>query len=140
MYVFDGHPAGPAVVDLWQLSGSVMVDLQEGATLRLEYTTDSPQSWISVEEQLEEGGRVAEYVVTDGRLTLTVGTGDPDVVLRLWAGTNTSVYISTPGSVDAPVALDPAPDEQNQWDRDGDAAEVPTPTPIPTDVTTGGAP
>ena len=138
MYVPDRDAPTPAVVDLWQFAGGVSVDLEEGATLRLVLETDSANPYVTVDEMISDGGRTAWYQVREGRLDLTVGPGEPDLVLRMWAGPNSWVNIIPRAETDEPVHLDPAPDDRTQWDGSGD--EVPIPTPIPTDATTGGAP
>src|SRR5690606_39269417 len=126
----------PVTIDLWQLAGNVHVDLQEGATVRLEFTTDDRHHVVIVEE-FSDGStpkdvsqRTAQYVVRDGRLRLTAGEGSPDLVLRTWAGSGTSINISRWGTDGSPMVLDPAPDET--WLVDGmGQIVVPTPSPTP---------
>ncbi|MCS0499665.1 PspC domain-containing protein [Protaetiibacter mangrovi] len=143
LYVTD-RDGGPApVVDLWQAAGSVSLYLDEGATVRIEYTTGSSSSWASVEDVLGSvGGRSSNYHVTGGRLTLTAGGGDPDLVLRLWGG-STTLYLQAADTDDTPIPLDPAPDEVHAWNGDGDVLDTPpapTPTPTSTPTPEGAAP
>jgi phage shock protein PspC (stress-responsive transcriptional regulator)/FtsH-binding integral membrane protein len=137
VYVPDRDLASAPVVDLWQYAGGVEVHLEEGATVRVELTTDSAELGVTVQEQLPEGQRYAWYHVRDGRLELTVGSGEPDLELHLWLGRSAWLYISIPADPLVPVPLDPAPDERNQMDVTGEP--VPVPTPVPTDTTTPGA-
>jgi hypothetical protein len=136
LYVTD-RDVEPVAIDLWQLAGNVHVDLQEGATVRLELTTDDRDHVVIVEESSDGSTahdvsqRTAQYVVRDGRLRLTAGEGNPDLVLRLWAGSGTSINISRWGTDGSPMLLDPAPDET--WLIDGmGQVLVPTPAPTPT--------
>jgi hypothetical protein len=140
LYVSD-RDGEPVVIDLWQLAGSVQLDLQEGATVRLEMTTDARDQWVSVQENIGSGSEItqrsSEYRLHDGRLRLTAGAGDPDVVLRLWAGTGTRVFIYRWSETGSPLELDPSPDYT--WDMNGDGqviepTPVPTSTPAPTDA------
>lgn len=128
LYLPDAEwAAGSApVVDLWQYAGHVRIDLEKGATLRLEYLTDARDGRVFVEERFAEGGRYAFYEVTDGALDLVVGDGDPDLVLRLWGGGQTTVTVVVSGSTDDPIALDPEPTTRDAW---GEPAPTPVPTP-----------
>lgn len=145
LYVSD-REGDPAVVDLWQLAGTVQVDLQEGATLRLEFTTDARDQWVNIQENFDRGfeitQRSSEYRLHDGRLRLTAGSGEPDVVLRLWAGAGTRVFVYRWSETSSPLELDPSPDYTWDLNDDGQVVEptpAPTSTPAPTDsgVTSG---
>ena len=147
LYVSD-RDGEPVVIDLWQLAGNVQLDLQEGATVRLELTTDARDQWVSVQEntsgatQANVTQRSSEYRVSGGRLRLTAGPGDPDVVLRLWAGAGTRIFLYRWSETGSPLELDPGPDYTWEIDGDGHVIEptpVPTSTPAPTDagVTSG---
>lgn len=141
MYVPNGD-GDTASVDLWQLGGTVTVNMEEDATLRLEIAGDPQRVWVAVEEYLDEGGRTSQYEMTAGGFALTVGDGRPDLVLRLSGfgstGLSSSVYITARTSDGSPLPLDPAPDEVRQWDGEGLEVE-PTPIPVPTETTTPGA-
>lgn len=142
IYVSD-RDGKTATVDLWQLAGSVQVELEEGATLRVELTSDGDQ-WVSVQEQNYEGdGRSAVYRMTDGHLQFTAGDGDPDVVLRAWLGRSAYLLVQTWIESDPSLTLDPAPDEWQQWNVDDGSttdllAPTPTPTPDPAATDAGG--
>jgi phage shock protein PspC (stress-responsive transcriptional regulator) len=121
----------PVVIDLWQLAGNVHMQLDEGATVRLEFTTDAARQWVSVEEQLGDGtGRFSQFAVTEGHLQLTAGGDEPDVVLRLWAGSGVSVRIWSWTATGTPLTFDRQPDDSWQTDDYGNVVE-PTPTPTP---------
>ncbi len=140
LYVFDRGGAKATVIDLWQLAGSVIIDLQEGATFRLEVVSEQNPFTFGIDQSGAEGGRSSVYRVGRGGLGLDVGEGEPDVVLRLWAGRGTNLWISAMG-VTAPLPLSPEPDTVMVWDADGEAvAPDATPTPSPADagVTAGG--
>src|SRR5690606_21746427 len=130
----DGEPV---VIDLWQLAGNVQLELADGATVRLEFITDAREHHVSVQENFDGSTpsvvaeRYAEYRVHDGRLNLVAGEGDPDVVLRLWAGSGTNVHVFRWTDDVAPLRLDPAPDEVWQIDGFGEVIE-PTPSPAAT--------
>ena len=114
-----------------ELAGSVQVQLEEGATLRVELTSDGDQ-WVTVEEQrYDGGGRVATYRTTDGRLQFTAGDGDPDVLLRVWLGRSAYLNVQSWTDAEPSLTLDPAPDELHAWNADGSGVDLLEPTPIP---------
>jgi phage shock protein PspC (stress-responsive transcriptional regulator) len=148
LYVTD-REGDPVTVDLWQLAGSVQVDLQEGATVRVELTTDGRDSRVTVEEHVDgsTGGNVsqryADYRVRDGRLRMTAGEGDADVVLRVWAGSATRFSIVQWTSDETPLSLTPAPDHSwaiDGWGRTIETTPSPTPPADPADTAEGEAP
>jgi len=135
LYVPD-RDDGTVVIDLWQAAGTVHVDLDPEATLRVELTTDAARQHVSVDQWGEQGdGRYASYSFTGGSGSFTIGEGQPDVVLRVWIGSYAWLNVSSWGGDDAPLALSPAPDEAWRTDADGTLIEPddPTPTPIPTE-------
>jgi phage shock protein PspC (stress-responsive transcriptional regulator) len=148
LYVTD-REGDPVTVDLWQLAGSVQVDLQEGATVRVELTTDGRDSRVTVEEHVDgsTGGNVsqryADYRVRDGRLRMTAGEGEADVVLRVWAGSATRFSIVQWTSDETPLSLTPAPDHSwaiDGWGRTIETTPSPTPPADPADTAEGEAP
>jgi phage shock protein PspC (stress-responsive transcriptional regulator) len=140
-HVADRDAATTPTVDLLQYAGDVAVFLEPGATFQLVFTTPSPSTWVSLYESIGTSGRTSNYHVIDGHLTLLVGTGRPDLVLR-FSGLTSTVYIeATHEAGDEPVLLAPEPDEIHAWDEDGktvepDAGLGVTPTPSPTDTDT----
>lgn len=119
------------VVDLWQYTGGVEITLEEGATVRLDYTAASRTGSAGVEERHQDSGRFGEFQVVDGRLELTAGSGEPDLVVRLWGGPGLWVsLVALTGSAAEPITLDPEPMWIDGW---GDYAPTPTPTPTPTE-------
>lgn len=133
-----------ATIDLWQAVGSVQVQLDEGATIRLELTTprDEYAGSVSVDERFgDDSNRSSWYRVKNGRLTLTAGDGTPDVVLRVWLGSGW-VNITSWSSGTTPLTLSPKPDESSPTGESGGPAVEPVPTetdPAPTDPATDGA-
>jgi len=74
--------------------------------------------------------RYAEYRVRDGRLRVTAGEGEADVVLRVWAGSATRFSIVQWTSGETALPLTPAPD--HSWAIDGDGMTIePAPTSTP---------
>lgn len=140
MYVSD-RDGDTAIVDLWQLGGSVNVNLEEGATFRLEFEGEPRSAWVSVDQSTDDGGRFFNYQVNSGDWDLTVGEGDPDLVLRLSgfapSGSSISVYITAHTADGSFAFVDRVPDEVHAWDSQGNVIE---PSPIPTETTTPGAP
>ncbi|MFT4030548.1 MAG: PspC domain-containing protein [Protaetiibacter sp.] len=134
----DGAEA--PVVDLWQLLGGVTVDLADTATVRIELTTDSAREWVAVNDNSSDTGSTASYEVTDGALSFTAGSGDPDLVLRVWLGDLADLSVNRWGESDTALTLDPLPDSWWEWDGDGGEVDLlnPTPTPIPSDGTNAG--
>ncbi|HTN57570.1 MAG TPA: PspC domain-containing protein [Protaetiibacter sp.] len=148
LYVSD-RDGDPVVVDLWQLAGTVQVDLEEGATVRVELTTDGRDSRVTVDEHVDgsTGGNVsqryADYRVRDGRLRMTAGEGEADVVLRVWAGSATRFSIVQWTSDETPLSLTPAPDHSwaiDGWGRTIETTPSPTPPADPADTAEGEAP
>lgn len=140
LYIPD-RDNGTVVVDLWQAFGTIHVDVAQGATVRIELTTDAAQQWVSVDENYNDStGRYSGYRVDDGRWQLTIGEGEPDLVLRLWTGAGAWLNISSSGDSDTPLLLDPKPDSDQTWTTDayGNQTETtPVPTPIPTEPAEG---
>lgn len=132
LYVAD-REGRPAVIDLWQLSGDVQIDLEPGATLRVEITSDDPDKWVTVEERHDDVGRFSDYRTDRGRLTLTAGEGDPDVVLRAWIGRGAWMRVNSWSEPGPWLTLTPQPDDTWATDTNGALIE-PTPTPTPTDL------
>lgn len=126
-------PGDAPVVDIWQLSGSVWLDLATDATVRIELVTDASHQGITIGEILPLGGATSYYQITDGRREVTIGAGDPDLILRLWVGRDAWVSVQTQGTLETGVPLDPEPDSRDQWDENGEHVE---PTPASTEGVT----
>ncbi|AYF98153.1 PspC domain-containing protein [Protaetiibacter intestinalis] len=145
LYVPD-RDGDTATVDLWQLAGSVYLELQEGATVRLEIASDDGVRYVTVDELNYDGsGRTSQFRITDRAWKLTLGEGTPDLVLRLWAGRSTSVYVNSWSENASNLLFSIPPDETWSTTTDGSVIEgepTPTATPMPgadTDSTeTGG--
>jgi phage shock protein PspC (stress-responsive transcriptional regulator) len=142
--VYPTGAADPAVIDVWQLSGYTNIQLDEGTTVRLEVQADEPGYFVEVSELWADGGSSSSYRVGRDGLTLLVGEGDPDVVLRLHSLHGTHLWINAE-SWERRVPLTPASGDVATWqtDENGVGTIVPEPTPIPTDpadagTTTGG--
>lgn len=127
LYVQNGEPApdGAPIVDLWQYAGAIRVDLLEGATVRIEYVTDSSGQRVAVEERYEDGVRVSTFAAPGGRLDLVVGDGEPDMVLRVWGGQNLWVTVGLYSETSQAVLLRPEPTTIDEW---GELPLTPEPT------------
>jgi len=142
MYVQDRDAAEPPVIDLWQYTGSLNVDLAEGATLRVVFETDAADTSIWIQEQSLNGMRTSTYRVTDGRLEFLVGSGTPDLVLHVWGGPQLSMWVNPQHDGSVYMALTPAPHTIDEWNDDGDHVSIdpndaqPEPSPIPTEGAT----
>lgn len=131
----------PVTIDLWQLAGTVDINLDENASVRLVYTTDSSSGYVSVSDAFGDGRRDAYYVVENGHLVLVAGDpvdGETDLTLKLWAGRSTNVYITSAWDSERSLTLSPEPTGFALYDDQGEP--IPEPTPTPTETTTGGAP
>ncbi len=132
LYVAD-REGSPAVIDLWQLSGDVQIDLEPGATLRVEITSDDPGKWVTVEERHDDVSRFSDYQADRGWLTFMAGEGEPDVVLRAWIGAGAWMRVNSWPEPGPWLTLAPEPDDV--WATAANGALVePTPTPTPTDL------
>lgn len=127
IWVFD-RPEGASipVIDLWQYAGTVEVGLRDGASVRVEVTTDAEFQSLLVTETFDDGsGRSANYVVSDGKLVATLGGGEVDLVLRLRVPQGVAVFASIDSPAGQPAPLSPEPDSIDAWDTQG----IPVPTP-----------
>lgn len=131
VWVPDRLPDGaePTVIDLWQLDGTVSVDLQEGAAVRIELTTGPGHHWGRVAVTDDDGSRVGHYAVT-GEETFVLGTGTPDVVLRVWMGPGVTFAVDSYRDERTPLEVSPEPESWNYFDAQG--IPLPSPTPTPT--------
>lgn len=128
------------VIDLWQLSGTMQLDLAADATVRVEITTDSEWLPFLVSEHVGDGGISTSYAVRDGRLDVTFGDGEPDAVLRMWLGRNAWFGIDVRELAEGDrITVDPAlePEQQDSWGGVPIPA-TPDPTSTPKARTTSG--
>jgi phage shock protein PspC (stress-responsive transcriptional regulator) len=120
------------LLDLWQYSGSIHLNLEEGASVRLEITTDAVEQGVSLFEHDGDGSfRVANYRVRGGGLVATLGGGEPDLVLRVWIGSGVSLSVDAMVPDGEPIPLTPAPDVRDHYGVDG--LPIPTPSPATTE-------
>ncbi|QEO08773.1 PspC domain-containing protein [Protaetiibacter larvae] len=132
MYVQDRDDE-PVVVDLWQASGNINVEMAEGSTVRLEVVSTSPsRAAVGIDQARMDGdiSRFAGYSVGESRRVITIGDGDPDLVLRVWLGSSAWLSIRGWGQSEVFATLDPLPDQWMQWDHDTETNLL-EPTPIP---------
>ncbi len=144
LYVQNRDAAEPPLIDLWQFTGSLNVDVEEGATLRVVFETDAADTSVWIQEAAMNGTRTSTYRVIDGRLEFQVGSGTPDVVLHVWGGPQLSMWVNAHHDGSVYTSLTPAPDTIDEWNEDGDYVSIdpgaahPGPTPIPTPAPTEG--
>ena len=126
-----------AVIDIWQLSGTVFAEVQDGATVRVEVTSAKSGMRVGVDQgrQDEADARSASYLAGPTPRTFTIGQGEPDVILRVWLGPYAWLSFVSWG-VDEYSTLDPVPDRWTQWDGSGSGVDLLQPTPIPTETAT----
>ena len=134
LWVQDRPDGGDVpVVDLWQLSGSVNVLLDPGASARLEVVSEHGDGRIYISEDTgAESGQTSYYVLGDGRRTVTVGGGAVDVIFRVHLTDDSSLNVSSPSTAGAPLTFEPAPDGVEPWGN----PLTPTPTPTSTEGVT----
>ena len=130
VYVTDRQDGDEVpVIDLWQYAGSVLVDLDDGAAVRVEIVTDATAQGLYLDERFDDGSsRGASYVVRDGKLTATIGGGEPDLVLRVWMGAGVGFIVRASSPAGQPLPLDPQPEFDVSWGPDGQEAPSPSPT------------
>ncbi|WP_166866703.1 PspC domain-containing protein [Salinibacterium sp. ZJ70] len=121
-HVFVEDLGGAArVIDLWQFSGGIGIELDEGATVRIDATSDSGHLSLILEEWFDdESYQYSFFGDGDGRASVTIGEGDPDVILKLWTRhAGIQVYPHLTASSALPV--DPAPGHVDRHSWDGDS-------------------
>jgi len=131
------------VIDLWQLHGFVNIDLAEGATVRVDVRAANPGSTVEVTQSWAEGGSSSSFPITPTLRSITIGPGEPDVVVRVDIAQSAWVLVSAESWSDT-VPMSPASQDVATWQYEGDGSSVAvpgdelgdelhelTPTPIP---------
>ncbi len=97
VHIEDSPGDEAPTIDLWQATGDLYLDLEPGASVRLESVTASGGVYVSYFEQGGDfidsdnpGTRKSDGVLT---VSTTIGDGDPDAIVRVWLGAG-SVWVT----------------------------------------------
>lgn len=127
------------VVDLWQLDGYVNVNLAEGATVRFDVRAEHPGSFLEVSQEWADGGSSSSFPLLPTQRSITVGPGEPDVVVRVDIVQSGWIWVDTRGWTE-PVPLSPASDDVAVWQNDENGMSIPLPDDAQPDPTASPIP
>ena len=146
----DDHDGAPRVYDIWQYDGQLQIWLADGATVRVDYTSDLNNVEISLYQGFSDSShQYSRFSTPKQQLSVTFGDGDPDVIVKLWSH-GSEVSVDSLFSLEAPIPVDMEPSHIERTDLQGELIDPlgpgdpldptdPTSTPPPTDGIDAGA-
>lgn len=158
LYVNTQGPVTPPVIDLWQLGGSVNINLDPGATVQVELISASRHGYVQLQDQQGQsvfgGTLTATGTTSEGESVhrALIGSGTtPDLIVRMWLGFDgyltVNGYVADQAEAEAFTVTPQLTDLYTAEDMvelpDGSSTPAPTetplasPTPTPSPIETG---